>query len=133
MNNYSFEKLFPLQQVQSILAQSNPDYAETVVFRLTVGCVKLEAAVFFFDGVSILGYDIFVKAQPEDTDWIAYDTLTQPTALDVPDIEQEMRRVLENYVRENGLSFAENHFKEVKKKEPMKDEQKHRDHNQGDD
>lgn len=90
--------------------------------RLTAGCVKLEAAVFFFNDVSILGYDVFVKAQPEDTDWIAYDTLTQPAALDVPSLEQEMRRVLENYVRENDLSFDENQFEEVKKKEPMKDE-----------
>ena len=64
-------------RVKTILSHNNPDYAETVVARLTAGCVKLEAAVFFFNGVSILGYDVFVKAQPEDTDWIAYDTLTQ--------------------------------------------------------
>ena len=122
MDIFCFEELFPLQQVKTILSHNNPDYAETVVARLTAGCVKLEAAVFFFNGVSILGYDVFVKAQPEDTDWIAYDTLTQPAALDVPSLEQEMRRVLENYVRENDLSFDENQFEEVKKKEPMKDE-----------
>ncbi len=122
MDIFCFEELFPLQQVKTILSHNNPDYAETVVARLTAGCVKLEAAVFFSNGVSLLGYDIFVKAQPENTEWIAYDTLTQPAALDVPDMEQEMRRVLENYVRENDLSFDENHFEEIKKKEPMKDE-----------
>lgn len=118
MNNHYFEELFPLQQVKTILSQNNPDYTETVVARLTARCVKLEAAVFFSNGVSILGYDVFVKAQPEDTDWIAYDTLTQPAALDVPDMEQEMLHVLEDYVQANNLSFEENHFEEVKKKEP---------------
>lgn len=122
MDIFCFEELFPLQQVQTILSHNNPAYTETVVARLTAGCVKLEAAVFFFDGVSILGYDIFVKAQPEDMDWIAYDTLTQPAALDVPDMEQEMRRVLTEYVQDSNLSFAENHFEEVKKKGPVKDE-----------
>lgn len=120
MDIFCFEELFPLQQVQTILSHNNPAYTETVVARLTAGCVKLEAAVFFFNDVSILGYDVFVKAQPEDTDWIAYDALTQPVVLDVPSLEQEMLHVLEDYVHANNLSFEENHFDVVKKKEPMK-------------
>lgn len=112
-----FESIFPPQQIRDILSQNNGDYAETVAFRLVDGCIKLEATILHLNGVNLLGYDVFVKSIPTDDEWIAYDMLTQPVNIDAPDMEQEMRRVLADYLKESGLSCRENKFEDVTEKE----------------
>ena len=100
-----FIAYFSSEQVRDILSQNNEDYTETVVYQLTEGCV------------SFLGYDMYVKSTPTDSEWIAYDVLTQPVNIDAPDMEQEMRRVLADYLKESGLSCRENKFEDVTEKE----------------
>ena len=96
-----FIAYFSSEQVRDILSQNNEDYTETVVYQLTEGCVKLEAVIQHTGSVSFLGYDV----------------LTQPVNIDAPDMEQEMRRVLADYLKESGLSCRENKFEDVTEKE----------------
>ena len=117
MRKSHFESFFPLQQIRDFLAQNNGDYAETVAFRLVDGCIKLEATILHTNGVNLLGYDVFVKSIPTEDEWIAYDMLSQPVNIEVPDMEQEMRRVLADYLKESGLSCRENKFEDVTEKE----------------
>ena len=112
-----FIAYFSSEQVRDILSQNNEDYTETVVYQLTEGCVKLEAVIQHTGSVSFLGYDMYVKSAPTHSEWIAYDVLTQPVNIDAPDMEQEMRRVLADYLKESGLSCRENKFEDVTEKE----------------
>ena len=70
--------------VRDILSQNNEDYTETVVYQLTEGCVRLEAVIQHTGSVSFLGYDMYVKSTPTDSEWIAYDVLTQPVNIVSP-------------------------------------------------
>ena len=110
-----FIACFSPEQVRDILSRNNEDYTETVVYQLTEGCVKLEAVIQHTGSVSFLGYDVYVKSTPTDSEWIAYDELTQPVNIDAP--EQEMRKVLADYLKESGLSCRENTFEDGTKKE----------------
>lgn len=110
-----FIACFSPEQVRDILSRNNEDYTETVVYQLTEGCVKLEAVIQHTGSVSFLGYDVYVKSTPADSEWIAYDVLTQPVNIDAP--EQEMRKVLADYLKESGLSCRENTFEDVTEKE----------------
>ena len=101
----------PLSDRDVFLLHRNPpkNFAETVVASLTVGCVKIEAALFKSKEKLKLCYDVFVKDTPDSDEWICYENPPDTVKLR----EAEMLLVLDRIVKENGLSYTECCFEKL--------------------
>lgn len=115
LHNPSFDAFFQPYWIRRVLKDNLSCYTGTLVYRLVAGCVKLEVILCRESNTTYLGYDVYVKAKPMDYEWILYDTLREPADATAPDMQQEMCRVLANYMKENSLSCMENHFEEIEK------------------
>ena len=96
-NGYSFEKLHDEDEIRQMQKMNPPDFPETTAAALTV----------------LLGYDVFVKDDPESEEWICYDNPTDPVSLR----EQDMLAVLDRIASENELSYTESNFETLDGKE----------------
>ena len=54
----------------------------------------------------LLGYDVYVKDDPDSPEWICYDSLSDPVSLK----EADMVSVLDRVAAERGLSYTESCF-----------------------
>lgn len=121
-NRYSFEKLHDEDEIRQI-QQMNPSHcSEMAAATLTAGCLKIDAVLYRAGGEVHLGYDMFVKDDPDSEEWICYDNPTDPVSLK----EQDMLAVLDRIACENELSYTESNFETldgkgiaVKEKPPM--------------
>lgn len=119
---YLFRRFLSDKEIQQ-LQKTNPAEFETqTVASLTAGCVKIECCVYMAKGGLQLGYDVFVKDEPDSADWIFYDSPN----VSVSTKEVDMLAVLNQVVERNGLSYTECCFekldgkivlKNIKKKE----------------
>ncbi len=112
-NGYSFEKLHDEDEIRQMQKMNPPDFPETTAAALTVGCLKIDAVLYRAGGALLLGYDVFVKDDPESEEWICYDNPTDPVSLR----EQDMLAVLDRIASENELSYTESNFETLDGKE----------------
>lgn len=112
-NGYSFEKLHDEDEIRQMQKMNPPDFPETTVAVLTAGCLKIDAILYRAGGALLLGYDVFVKDDPESEEWICYDNPTDPVSLR----EQDMLAVLNRIASENELSYTESNFETLDGKE----------------
>ena len=108
-DKYSFTR--PVSDRDIFLLQRNipQNFSEVVVASLTVGCVKIEAALFKTKEKLSLCYDVFVKDTPDSDEWICYENPSDTVKLK----EAEMLSVLDRIVSENGLSYTECCFEKL--------------------
>lgn len=121
-DGYSFERLYDDGEIRQIQKTNPSDFPETAVATLTAGCLRIDAVLYRAGGRLLLGYDVFVKDDPDSEEWICYDNPTDPVSLK----EQDMLDVLNRIASENGLSYTESNFETldgkeiaVKEKPPM--------------
>lgn len=112
-NGYSFEKLHDEDEIRQMQKMNPPDFPETTVAALTAGCLKIDAILYRAGGALLLGYDVFVKDDPDSEEWICYDNPTDPVSLK----EQDMLGVLDRIASENELSYTESNFETLDGKE----------------
>ena len=118
-DRYSYERLLSDREVQKLRREMPPDFSETVATVLMAGCLRLNAVLYRSCKELLLGYDLFVKHDPDSPEWIFYDSLSDPVSLK----EADMLRILDRMVSEHGLSYTESCFdrldgKTVKKEKP---------------
>lgn len=97
-----FKALLTTARVKEILENKEFSYSDHVPFVLEVGNLDIEITIFADMEKLWLGYDCCQKV---DGEWESYDVIPDPVNLDVEDIEAEMFRVLDNFAKENGLSY----------------------------
>ena len=112
-DGYSFERLYDDGEIQRIQKTNPSDFPETTVATLTAGCLRIDAVLYRAGGRLLLGYDVFVKDDPDSEEWICYDNPTDPVSLK----EQDMLDVLDRIASENGLSYTESNFETLDGKE----------------
>lgn len=110
---YSFEKLYDEDEIRQMQKIYPPDFPETTAAALTAGCLKIDAVLYRAGGSLLLGYDVFVKDDPDSEEWICYDNPTDPVSIK----EQDMLEVLDRIASENGLSYTESNFETLDGKE----------------
>jgi hypothetical protein len=115
---YSFENPLPERDVLLLLKQNPAAFSDTLAASLTAGCLRLEAVLYPAPDRVILGYDVFVKDSPDNSDWICYDNLPDPVEPKTGLSEHEMFRVLDCFAEEKGLSYTECNFETVAGKSP---------------
>ncbi len=105
-NRYSYERLLSDWEIQKLRRKIPSDFSETVSAVLTAGCLRLNAVLYLSCKELLLGYDVFVKDDPDSPEWIFYDSLSDPVSLK----EADMLRILDHMVSAHGLSYTESCF-----------------------
>lgn len=116
-SRYSYERFLNSREIQKLCQEIPSDFSETVVAMLTVGCLRLTAVLYRSNNELLLGYDVFVKDDPNSSEWIYYDGLSDS----VSPKETDMLRILNRIATEHGLSYTESCFDRLDGKIPKKD------------
>lgn len=107
-------------EILRIKRQIPADFSETAAAVLTAGCLRLDAVLYLSCKKLLLGYDVFVKDDPDSPEWIYYDGLSDPVSLK----ESDMIRILDRLIIERGLSYTESCFKRLDGKTVKKDKRR---------
>lgn len=118
-SRYSYERLLSDREIQKLQRDIPTGFSETAAAVLAAGCLRLNAVLYRSCKELLLGYDVFVKDDPDSPEWIFYDSLSDPVSLK----EADMIRVLDRMASEHGLSYTESCFdrldgKAVRKEKP---------------
>ncbi len=106
---YVFERLLSERDVRRLIKLNPQQFEVKPVLSLTAGFVKIEMCLYPQNGKLTLGYDVFVKDNPESPEWICYDSPDDLANFR----EEDMLSVLDRVVRENGLSYTECCFEKL--------------------
>lgn len=116
-NRYSYERFLSEREIKKLRREISDDFSETVVAMLTAGCLRLTAVLYRSNNELLLGYDVFVKDDPDSSEWIYYDGHSDS----VSPKETDMLRILDRVATENGLSYTESCFDRLDGKMPKKE------------
>ena len=108
-SRYSYERILSDHEILRMKRQIPVDFSETTAAVLTAGCLRLNAVLYLSCKELLLGYDVFVKDDPNSPEWIYYDGLSNPVSLK----EADMIRILDRLITERGLSYTESCFKRL--------------------
>jgi hypothetical protein len=103
--------------VRPYLVGDEPMVCDVLIASLEAGVMKIEAVLFRSNGGAQMGYEVFVKTNPDSKEWICFDNPADSVAFEDGILEQEMFGVLDRAREENGLSFEQNDFKILKGKQ----------------
>jgi hypothetical protein len=116
-SRYSYERLLNDREIQKLRREIPEDFSETVTAALTAGCLRLNTILYRSCRELLLGYDVFVKDDPDSPEWIFYDSLSEPVSFK----EADMIRILDRLIAEHGLSYTESCFKRLDGKAVQKE------------
>ena len=108
-SEYVFKRILSQKDVRRLLNKKAKQNESQVVLYLIAGCMKIEICLYSLKEKWELGYDIFVKDVPEAKEWIYYDSPNEPVSF----CEEKVFSVLDQAVRENGLSYTECCFEKL--------------------
>lgn len=108
-SRYVFEQYLTDREVRQLKKRNPSRFDLQTVCSLTAGCVKIEVSLFKLDGRLQLGYDIFVKDEPDAPEWICYDSPSDVVVMKEP----AMLQVLDRVVKEKELSYTECCFERI--------------------
>lgn len=109
-SGYFFERRLSTAVVKNMLAMVNGSNHILTVASLTVGVVKLEAMLYWYNGKYALAYDVMVRDSPECPEWSCYESLREEVRYTAWNLEREMFQVLDRAVTRLGLSYTEYRF-----------------------
>jgi len=104
---YEFTQKYTNQEVQKIMKSNSPEYADEVPYSLAAGCVNLEMTLFYNGKRLYAGYDVCVRSTEAPMQWSSYSSLPDKVNLKAEDMEEEMFRILDEFVMKNNLSYTE--------------------------
>lgn len=116
-SRYFYERFLSEREIKKLRRDIPGNFSETVAAILTVGCLRLNAVLYRSNNELLLGYDVFVKDDPNSSEWIYYDGLSDSV---IPK-ETDMIRILDRVATENGLSYTECCFDRLDGKMPKKE------------
>ena len=102
-SRYQYRRILTSGEVRRLQKENPSWFTGQAAASLIAGCVRLDAVLFRDGGALRLGYDFFVKDQPDAPEWVCYDNPETPVDLE----EDAMCAALDQLVREHGLSYTE--------------------------
>ena len=112
---YCFKRYMSAGDVKKKL-YGKAGYEERLVATLVVGCVKINAVIYFTGESPNIVLDVLVKDTPNGVDWVCFDTLTDNVGLTSYELEQDLFNVMNREVIEHHLSYTECNYKQIKGK-----------------
>ena len=106
---YLFQRLISDKEIRQLQKINPLEFESQIAASLTAGCVKIECCIYQSSNGIQLGYDVFVKDDPNSDDWIFYDSPN----VSVSTKETNMLAVLDQVVERNGLSYTECCFEKL--------------------
>lgn len=106
---YLFRRFLSDKEIRQIQKTNPLEFESQIAASLTAGCVKIECCLYKSSNGIQLGYDVFVKDDPDAADWIFYDSPN----VSVSTKETDMLAVLNQVVERNGLSYTECCFEKL--------------------
>ena len=100
---YQYRRILTSDEVLHLQKENPSWFTSQAAASLAAGCVRLDAVLFRDGGALRLGYDLFVKDQPNAPEWVCYDNPEEAVCLE----EDAMCAALDQLVREHGLSYTE--------------------------
>lgn len=114
---YFYKRFLSEREIKKLRREIPNDFSETVAATLTAGCLRLTAVLYRSGDKLLLGYDVFVKDDPDSSEWIYYDGLSDSVSLK----ETDMLHILDRIATEHGLSYTESCFDRLDGKMPKKE------------
>lgn len=105
-SRYSYERCLSDREIQKLRRRIPSDFSETTAASLLVGCLRLDAVLYRASRELLLGYDVYVKDDPDSPEWIFYDSLSDPVSLK----ESDMVSMLDRIAADRGLSYTDSCF-----------------------
>ncbi len=105
-SRYSYERRLSDREIQKLRRCVSSDFSETTAASLLTGCLRLDAVLYRASRELLLGYDVYVKDDPDSPEWIFYDSLSDPVSLK----ESDMVSMLDRIAADRGLSYTESCF-----------------------
>ena len=102
-SQYQYRRILTSGEVLQLQKENPSWFTGQIAASLIAGCVRLDA-VLFRDGNALrLGYDLFVKDQPDSPEWVCYDNPEEAVCLE----EDAMCAALDRLVQGHRLSYTE--------------------------
>ena len=108
-DRYSFEKNMSDNEVKRLQRDVPEFFTDSVVAKLVMGCVRIDAVLYKLGNILKLGYDVYLKDRPDSEEWIFFDTPNDVVKLN----EHSMFFTLDNVVTDNDLSYTECNFESL--------------------
>jgi hypothetical protein len=115
-DKYCFERYMTEKEICRLQSRDSAKMLEQLICRLIIGCMKIEAAIYCSDGKVVMGYEVFVKDDPERDEWICYDSPPDSVCIQDRRMEQAAFNVLDKIVTEGGFSYSKCIFKRMQGK-----------------
>ena len=97
---YQYRRILTSDEVLHLQKENPPWFTGQIAASLIAGCVRLDAVLFRDGGALRLGYDLFVKDQPDSPEWVCYDNPEEAVYLE----EDAMCAALDRLVQGHRLS-----------------------------
>lgn len=104
-DRYKFTASHDLDTIRKAIAENNFDFCGEVPYVLEAGTVDIEVEILGEENDKLYA-DYHICVQIDEKNWRTFDTLPEVVDFDVPDIEAEMFRLLDNFVTDNNLSYT---------------------------
>ncbi len=107
---YCFTQNLSVRAVECLMTNPYVEEWSSEIATLEVGVVRLDAMLYLHHGNSHFCYELLVKDRPENSEWLCYESLSEPVQYDHKHLEREMFRVLDEAVERFGLSYTQCRF-----------------------
>jgi len=105
-NKYKFTSDYENDEIRKAVNENDENIYGEVPYVLEAGCVDIEVEILGEEDEPMYGcYNICVKI--DEVNWRTFDSLPEIVDFNVPDMEAEMFRLLDEYVSANNLSYTE--------------------------
>ena len=118
--HYRFVKLLSDKEIDAYFS-GRPVERFVLVAMLNIGYVKIELSLWPGEEPGNVCLDLMVKDRPDSRGWICYDCFSLENKLFKHGMESAMFRILDQKVREYGLSYTECNFEMLRGTSPKKD------------
>ena len=99
---YLYRRYLNSRQIAALKTAAPASFPDTTAASLEVGCIRMNAVLFRSPAGIELGYDVLVKDDPDNPEWICYDAVPAAGLK-----ETEMAETLDRYIAEQGLSYTD--------------------------
>lgn len=119
-NKYSFEKYLSDKSIRSILKSRTKFDSDIVLASLRVNYIRLDLVCYQNENGLNISFDVFVKDNPNNIEWICFDSVLFYSKLKLSGLEKQMVNFLNEEIDCYNLSYSECYYETINPKENEK-------------
>lgn len=119
-DKYSFEKYLPDESIRNILKNQVQLDSDIVLASLRVNYIRLDLVCYQNENGLNISYDVFVKDNPENIEWICFDSVLCSNKIKLSNLEKQMVNFLNKEIDYYNLSYSECYYETINPKGDQK-------------